>query len=74
MLNVTKLRNDVNKKLDNWNERSQFTLSGVKNLSLSDMETLLYFCDIYEVSKTLGGIIINNDMRTILKKYGWKGE
>lgn len=74
MLNVAKLRNDVNKKLDNWNERNQFALSGVKNLSLSDMETLLYFCDIYEVSKTLGGIIINNDMRTILKKYGWKGE
>lgn len=30
----------IDKKLDNWDERSCFTVKGVKNLSRSDMDTL----------------------------------
>lgn len=46
---ITKLRADVNKKLDTWNEHSMFTLKGVRNLSRSDMDDLLFFADMLEL-------------------------
>lgn len=70
MLDVKKLRRDINKKLSNWNEKSSFTLGGVKNLSLSDMDTLLMFCDEYEKTGSLATFIMNDEAKIILKKYG----
>lgn len=40
-----KLIADVQKKIDNWNERSQFTLKGVGNLSKCDMDTLVFYSE-----------------------------
>lgn len=75
MLDTSKLRNDINRKVDNWNERSQFTLAGIKNLSFSDMETLFLLCDEYDNHHhSLDAHYINPDMTKILNKYGWKGE
>ena len=48
MDNIKKLRQDIKKKLDNWNERSNFTLKGVKNLSKSDLDTIELYADIIE--------------------------
>lgn len=45
--NAEKLRKDIQKKLDNWNERSQFTLKGVKNLSRSDLDSLDMYADFF---------------------------
>lgn len=79
MLNTEKLRKDVNKKIDNWNERSQFTLAGVKNLSRSDMDVLLLMCDLLDevgADEHLIGtlILVSDDIMNILKKYGWEEE
>lgn len=35
-----KLIKDIEKKINNWNERSMFTLKGVKNLSRSDLDSI----------------------------------
>lgn len=60
---VNKLKDDIRKKLDNWNERSNFTLKGVKNLSRSDLDTIILYADTiarqgnYDgLMKPLGGV------------------
>lgn len=45
--NAEKLLSDIQKKIQNWNERSSFTLKGVKNLSMADLETLELYADTY---------------------------
>ena len=40
-----KLLTDINKKIDSWNERSMFTLRGIKNLSMSDMLTIQLYAE-----------------------------
>lgn len=42
---ITKLKTDIKKKLDNWNERSCFTLKGIKNLSRADLDTIELYAD-----------------------------
>lgn len=37
---AVELKKLIDKKLDNWDEKSCFTVKGVKNLSRSDMDTL----------------------------------
>lgn len=66
-----KLKADIQKKLDNWNERSSFTLKGVKNLSRSDLDTMELYADTicrqgnyYGLMKPLGSVA------TVLKAYG----
>ena len=36
---------DVQRKLDTWNEYSMFKIKGIGNLSRSDMDELLMYCD-----------------------------
>ena len=38
---------DIEMIMDNWDERSQFTLAGVKNLSVSDLDTLELYAKEY---------------------------
>jgi len=45
--NAEKLLSDIQKKIQNWNERSSFTLKGVKKLSMADLETLELYADTY---------------------------
>lgn len=42
-----KLIQDVDKKIRTWNERSQFRLKGVGNLSKSDMDTLKMYAETF---------------------------
>ena len=42
-----KLIKDVHTKIDKWNERSQFKVKGVGNLSRSDMDTLEYYAETF---------------------------
>jgi predicted Zn-dependent protease len=37
------LMQDIKKKIANWNERSSFTLKGVKNLSKGDLEMIEFY-------------------------------
>ena len=46
MTNKEKLRKDVEKALDSWDERSNFTLKGVRNLSFSDMQMIEMYLDL----------------------------
>lgn len=65
---IDKLVSDVNKKIDNWNERSQFTLKGVRNLSLSDMEDLLMAADCFERGNP--DFCLYGDTLKVWKAYG----
>ena len=56
-LDYKRLRNDISKKIECWNERSMFTLAGVKRLSLGDMNTLMMCCTYYETHGSLHGMI-----------------
>lgn len=69
MLDVAKLESDVQKKLDSWDEKSQFTLAGVNNLSFSDMEMLLSCCELYKIDYPLDHLILSDSLRTVLNKY-----
>lgn len=40
---ANKMMEDVRKKLANWNERSMFTVKGVRNLSRSDMDSIILY-------------------------------
>lgn len=73
-MDAEKLTKDIYEKIDNWDERSQFTLAGIKNLSMSDLETLIMFCNEYKKYGSLRGYWVNKPMKTILEKYGWMGE
>lgn len=42
---MKRLEQDINKALDNWNERSSFRIRGVKNLSRSDLDTILLYVE-----------------------------
>ena len=74
MLDIKKLKADLNKKLDNWNERSQFTVAGVKNLSRADIDSLLMLCEEYDYRSSLKEFIFSVEIEQVLKKYGWDGE
>ena len=38
--NAKKLKKDIETKISKWNERSNFSLKGIKNLSRADLDTL----------------------------------
>ena len=42
-----KLIKDVETKLAKWDERSQFKLKGIGNLSRSDLDTLVLYANIF---------------------------
>ena len=65
---VDKLIADVNKKIDRWNERSQFTLKGVRNLSRSDMDDLLMAADCFKRGNT--EFRLYGDTLAVWEKYG----
>jgi hypothetical protein len=71
--NAIKLIKDVEMKIDKWNERSSFTLKGVKNLSKSDLDSLVLYAQkfienngrgFYGYMKPLGSI------KNVLDSYG----
>lgn len=73
--NAIKLIQDIEKKQNNWDERSQFTIKGVRNLSPSDLDTLKLYADHFINS---GGVSFNGLMNPlgevgdVLKAYNIK--
>lgn len=45
--NAQKLIKIVNSKIRSWNERSQFKIGDVGNLSMSDMDMIILYCERY---------------------------
>lgn len=69
-LNTPRLRKDIAEKMANWDERSNFTLAGVKNLSRSDLNTLLMCCDFHDKYGDMGGIAyLSKEIMAVLEKY-----
>lgn len=70
-MSTANLRKDIQKKLDKWNERSMFTLKGVKNLSSADIHTLEICCDYCDVYGSLDGLALyfSPEVKQVLKKY-----
>ena len=70
-MGAEKLLKDIENQFNKWDERSQFKMCGVGNLSVSDLETLEYYAEEYlnrgtidHLSKPLGGL------DKILESYG----
>lgn len=71
MDNALKLIDLIDRKLSNWDERSQFTIKGVSNLSRSDMERLKLYAEKYSKQGNFNGFM--NPMgatKDVLDKYG----
>lgn len=56
---LEKLESDIEKALDNWDERSQFKLGKVRNLSRADLDTLMLYCDVIRMNGTHKGVLMN---------------
>lgn len=61
----------VDKKIANWNERSQFRIKGVGNLSMSDMDSIRYYAETFirqgnisNLMQPMGGV------GEVLSQYG----
>lgn len=65
---IDNLISDVNKKIDNWNERSQFTVKGVRNLSRSDMDDLLMAAEYFQLGYS--DFCLYGDTLKVWKAYG----
>lgn len=69
-LNTPRLRKDIAEKLAGWDERSNFTLAGVGNLSRSDLNTLLMCCDFHDKYGDMGGVAyFSKEIMAVLDKY-----
>lgn len=76
MSNANTLINDINKKKESWNERSQFKLKGVGNLSVSDLDLLELYAQTYI---TNGGSFTGlmepfGEIKEVLDAYGVKDQ
>lgn len=70
-----KLKNDIQKLKNNWNERDQFKLKGVGNLSVADLDQLELYADEYIRNNGSFGTLMSplGDTKIILDKYNLKG-
>lgn len=69
-LNTARLKHDISQKIQHWNERTLFTLAGIKGLTLGDMNTLMMCCQHYDAHGSLDGINpYNPDVLQVLDKY-----
>ena len=63
--NAQKLIKTINQKINSWNERSSFTINGVKNLSRSDLDMIKLYCQ---------NVINYGDYRGLMKPLGSEKE
>ena len=69
--NAQKLINTINQKINNWNERSSFTIHGVKNLSRADLDMIKIFCEeIVEFGELIQGLKPMGSEKEVLEKAG----
>ena len=65
----------LERKIDNWDERSCFTVCGVKNLSRSDMDDLILYTEHFiEYGYLLGPVVMDELLAVVLKNADLKGE
>jgi hypothetical protein len=68
--NAEKLIKDIKSKIDKWNERSNFTIKGVKNLSMSDLDTLELYARTFAVNGSFTGLMDpRGPIKQVLDKY-----
>ena len=63
--NAQKLIKTINQKINSWNERSGFTIHGVKNLSRADLDMIKLYCQ---------NVINYGDYRGLMKPLGSEKE
>ncbi len=65
-----KLKSEVEAKIKKWDERSNFTMKGVKNLSMSDMDTLVLYAENSDGRGNFPGYMEpRGAIREVLEKY-----
>lgn len=68
-----KVRNliiEINKKKNKWNERTNFTMRGIKNLSYSDLDTIILYAVTYAENGEFKGLMPpQGKIAEVLKKY-----
>jgi len=70
-MNSKKLRREVKRRLEKWNERSVFKFAGVKGVTRADMDTLLTCCDYYDEHGSLYGLsYFSPEVKQVLIYYG----
>lgn len=74
MKNAEQLINDVEEAKSKWDERSQFKIKGVGNLSMSDLDQLVLYANTYiDNSSSFRGLMEPmGDIKKVLDKYGIK--
>lgn len=68
-----KLKKEIETKILKWNERSQFKLKGIGNLSMSDLDTLVFYADNaiqYPDDPEKGLLPLIGGLREIFISYG----
>lgn len=68
MFKWEKLIKDINSAYSSWDERSTFTIVGIKNLSISDLETI----ELYAQTRGEGLMKPVGSVATVLGKYGFE--
>lgn len=66
-----KLIKDIEGKIAKWNERSQFTMKGVKNLSRADLDMLELYAKTYiQNGGSFNGLMEPmGEMKEVFEKY-----
>lgn len=66
MFRKEELLEEIERKLDKWDERSSFVIKGVRNLSRADLDTL-------ELYATYSGRLMKprGEVGEVLAKYGY---
>jgi hypothetical protein len=78
--NALKLIGDIEKKKDNWDERSSFKIKSVGNLSVADLDTLKLYAQRYIQNASKGrpgfkGLMQPlGNIEKVLSKYGLEEE
>lgn len=77
-MKTNQLLKTIQTKLENWDERSQFKIAGVGNLSISDLETIKLYVGAYiqsggtsfgSLMAPMGGVKEVLDHYGIVSKY-----
>lgn len=72
-MKTNQLLKTIQTKLENWDERSQFKIAGVGNLSISDLEIIkLYVEEYIQSGGTSFGSLMDpmGEVKEVLDHYG----
>lgn len=65
-----KLIKDISKKRNKWDERSQFKIKGIGNLSISDLDILELYANTYLRYGSIASLMRPlGTIRSVLEKY-----